>query len=490
MKLLGLRLCDHDSSIAYFDGATVRYYKSERAYQTKHHGFNDLWSWRDVVADVWGLDYNDVDEIAVVLDPWAHKLPENNEDFFPSVGYDLFPAPCKVHRVDHHYAHALSGWMLEESDIQFVFDGFGDRDIAWSVFAGGKLLDKGKMSVQGSLGRAMEEMARNMYIEASHPQDLAGKAMGLQSHGVVDERFLASLAGTSLDNVTDMFSLDRWINHKKDVVLARHTLLDWSATVHEHAGNALVSFFKRYAKPTDSVFYSGGVAQNVVWNTKLKRAFPNLTIPPHCGDEGLSLGALEFLRRKHELPPFSLPDFPFVQSDSGTEKVTLDTIELAATKLAEGKVIGWYQGHGEVGPRALGNRSILAAPTVSKARVNDIKRREQYRPFGASVLSEHASKWFEGLPDNPYMLYIGHSNTALAVTHVDGSSRAQTVDKKSTFGQLITLFMEKTGYPFVLNTSLNVNGRPIANSPLDALELFNTSSLDCLFVGNTFYAKE
>ena len=92
MKLLSLRLCGHDSNISYFDGNTVRYYRSERDYQIKHHAFSNLWQWRDVVKRIWDLDYKDIDEIAIIFEPVLYNFPNAGEDIFPYIEYDLFPA--------------------------------------------------------------------------------------------------------------------------------------------------------------------------------------------------------------------------------------------------------------------------------------------------------------------------------------------------------------------------------------------------------------
>ena len=166
MKLLGLRLCEHDSNISYFDGDEVYYYKSERYYGIKHHGFDDLWSWREEIKRLWNVNYDDIDEIAIVVDPWRHKLPligpngpdwniqEGGEKIFPAIEYDYFPSKSKVYRVDHHYAHALSCWPVEtiKSKVQFVIDGWGDHNISWTVFTDDKPYERGYLDQNGSLG--------------------------------------------------------------------------------------------------------------------------------------------------------------------------------------------------------------------------------------------------------------------------------------------------------------------------------------------------
>ena len=144
--------------------------------------------------------------------------------------------------------------------------------------------------------------------------------------------------------------------------------LDWIKTVHEKLGDILVEFFLRYAKEDAIIGYSGGVAQNVIWNTLLKKEFPNIIIPPHSSDEGISLGAIEWLRKYHNLKKINFNNFPYNQSDISVNNITNDNIIKIANYLAEGKIIGWYQGNGEIGPRALGNRSILMDPRIKDGK--------------------------------------------------------------------------------------------------------------------------
>jgi len=493
MKLLALRLCEHDSNFSYYDGVKLHYYKSERTTQIKHHAFNNLWEWKKVIKFLWNVDYQDLDEIAIVVDPWLHNLPTDEESFFPATEYEYVSANCKVYRVNHHYAHALSTWMLTDKipDVSIVIDGYGDYDKSWSIFKNNQLIKEGSLKVNGSLGTEMAEAARYLGITADNTADLAGKVMGLQSYGNLDLNFLEKIQQYNLYNVIELFSLKNWEEYKGDILLSRLTPLDWIKTVHYRAGQALVEFFSEFCSADDVISYSGGVAQNVIWNTELRKNFKNIVIPPHCSDEGLSLGAIEWLRQKNNLPKFNLDKFPYIQTDTSPEKsASLETIEQVANLLAEGKVIAWYQEHGELGPRALGNRSILMDPRLvnGKARINQIKNREPYRPFGASILKDHALKHFNLDFDNPYMLYVASptSEEFDCITHIDNTCRVQTVDESNgSFFTLLQKFNSITGCPILLNTSLNVGGRPIAGYPEDAQELFNNSAIDVLVVGDS-----
>lgn len=497
MRLLALRLCEHDSNISYFDGSTVRYYKSERTTQVKHHAYNDLHAWKNDIEDIFNISVNDLDEIAIVVDPWSYKgLPEFADcDVFPAIPWHWLETKCPSWRVNHHYAHALSGWMLtDKPDVSIVIDGFGDLDKAWSVFKGDQFIAEGSQKLNGSIGVSMADAGRTLGVNFGHVSDIAGKVMGLQSYGTVDKKYLTELKQYTMLSINDVFSFDNWRTYKQDDLIANHTRLDWIATVHERLGDILVDFFYQYCKKDDVVFYSGGVAQNVIWNTKLLKEFPNLVVPPHSTDEGLSLGALEWMRVKNNLPKFTLPNFPFVQSDTAPlDEPSLDIIKEVARLLSIGKTVAWYQGHGEVGPRALGNRSILMHPNLSKTKINAIKRRENYRPFGASILKEHMKDYFIDDINNPHMLFVSELrayNTMNAIRHVDNTCRVQTVDENSgSFRILLKEFCKESGYPILLNTSLNLAGKPIAGHMQSAEELFHTSELDCLVIGNEIYLK-
>ena len=148
-------------------------------------------------------------------------------------------------------------------------------------------------------------------------------------------------------------------------------------------------------------------------------------------------------------------------------------------------MVAWYQNYGEIGPRALGNRSLLMNPMIDNAKnkINIIKQRENYRPFGASVLKEHVNF------SDPYMLYANYSNIS-SIEHIDHTSRVQTVEKNTgVFRKLIENFYKKTNCPYLLNTSLNINGKPIIGNMEELKNYFNSSDIDILVIGNQIWRK-
>jgi len=178
----------------------------------------------------------------------------------------------------------------------------------------------------------------------------------------------------------------------------------------------------------------------------------------------------------------------------------LDNVpEETARLLADDKIIGWYQGRMEFGPRALGSRSILASPIspAMQARLNEVKDREDFRPVAPVVMEDHAAEWFSGATYSPFMLFVypvseDKAEQIPAVRHVDGTARIQTVNEKQhpAYYQLLKSFYELTGVPVLVNTSFNTLGKPIVCSPRDAVECFWTSPFDALVIGSFLIEKQ
>ena len=476
MKIMSIAFVGHDHNAAYFDGDSVKYIKHERFKQVKRFAYENL---NEIINDTCKLfEINKQDcDVVVCLNNGEPKSLENNEFV-----------------IDHHYAHALSAQFLscKKPQVHFVIDGLGDCK-TWSVFKDEKIVDYGTLE-NGSIGWGMREMGKMLGIKAEHYNDIAGKLMSLQSYGTLDEQFLNKIKIYTIKEVNKIFDPYLWVKHVGDLTLAQCTLINWAATVNYAMHDVLLNHFKSHAKPEDIITYSGGVAQNVVWNTTLKKHFKNLTIIPHSCDEGLSIGGIQWGANRFGVE-LKINNFPYAQYDEAPlDKPSEEIINKVAEALSQGKTVGWYQGHGEIGPRALGNRSILMDPRLENGKniINKIKNRENYRPFGASVLQEFKDLYFDIGWDDPYMLYTAKVKSKMfpAITHIDNTCRIQTVSETNTlFKMLIEKFYSITKCPVLLNTSLNVAGRPIAGNPKDAVELFNNSCLDILVVGNTFYNK-
>jgi len=275
--------------------------------------------------------------------------------------------------------------------------------------------------------------------------------------------------------------------------------------------------------PSDNLCLSGGVALNCVANGKILREgpFKNIYIQPASGDAGGALGAAQYLwhtvlgnsktddtcmKNVYFGPKFSDENIENqirnTNSQLKWEKFngTDDLVEHVASLIDGENVIGWFQGRMEFGPRALGNRSIIADARRKEnwQKVNlKIKFRESFRPFAPSVLEDHVSDWFELDKPSPYMLLVADVKEEKraeipAITHVDGSARIQTVNREenSIYYDLIKKFYEKTGCPVIINTSFNVRGEPIVCSPKDALYCFLNTEMDYLVMGSYLLAKK
>ena len=287
---------------------------------------------------------------------------------------------------------------------------------------------------------------------------------------------------------------------------------------------------------------AGGVALNCVANGKIlqEKIFDNIWIQPAAGDAGGSLGAalaLWYVEQGNErsINPNDDMNGSYLGTEFTQEEIEKELkstganfeifkydklIDKTSEFLSNGKAVGWFQGRMEFGPRALGGRSILGDPRSEKMQKNlnlKVKYRESFRPFAPSVLREDLSEWFEMNVDSPYMLLVSNINSKKkiemtseqkklfginklnikrsdipAVTHVDYSARVQTVTKErnNRYYDLILKFKEKTGCPVLVNTSFNVRGEPIVNSPLDAFNCFMGTDLDYLVIGNCVLEKK
>ncbi len=259
--------------------------------------------------------------------------------------------------------------------------------------------------------------------------------------------------------------------------------------------------------------YGGGVALNCRANQRLLESgiFDDVFIYSASGDAGGAVGTALLCANqnaKREITPISSylgKTFSATEIESTLEEYKVqfsalsddELYDATATLLNEGKVIAWYQGRDEMGPRALGNRSILARPNDEEMRdrINEmIKFREQFRPFAPVVLEELADQYFDNVRNANEMLFTFNSNNGSipACVHRDGSARVQTVNAKQNkrLYQLLEAFHEKSGIPVLINTSFNRRGEPMVHSPEDALRTFFGSGLDVLVVGNVMVQKE
>jgi carbamoyltransferase len=429
--------------------------------------------------------------------------------------------PYRWHFVKHHLAHAASAFMAApfERSAVMTIDGRGEKATTTYGIAEGNHLELiGQINMPHSLGILYEEVTR--YLGFLHSSD-EYKVMALASYGkpVYADEFRSMIhireAGQfTIDppRLVERFGPERQrggplesrhfdLAHSLQVVL-EETVLELSRWLHQASG-------------MENLCLAGGVALNCVMNARLRDRgpFKHVWVQPAAGDAGTALGAALWVdaqergaaersyRMEHAFlgPSFGDEEIEDFLRWSKLEYRRLTNVaEETADILAQNKVIGWFQGRMEFGPRALGARSILASPISPQmqAQLNDIKDREDFRPVAPVVLEEEAPHWFAHSHAAPFMLFIfdvlpEKADQIPAVRHVDGTARVQTINRRQNpaYYDLITAFHRRTGVPVLVNTSFNTRGEPIVCTPRDAVESYLTSPLDALVIGSYLLEK-
>ena len=553
----------HNGSVALIcDGQVKSAIQAERISRVKRQALylkNDIKLVEKCVhycLDATGFEYSDIEAIALCT-PWKLKKIDDL-DLFRYIG----GTPKKYKEtlyVPHHFSHMeyIAHYGNLEPGIILVIDGSGslekDRpffnvreDHHTQIINHTHLSGKETISAywfDGSRSSLIYKFSSNQnsydkinkstgllqsigdYWEWASlyccgSQNDAGKVMGLAAFGDVDKMSKK----TSL-SITDKGKLNlNFIELKKKFNDPNILNLDLSSSKHyqnvalkvqletENVILKLLSILKeRY--PTDTLYYSGGVALNVVANEKIKSSnlFKNVVLNGSVEDNGTAIGAglaasiqLGYKRKpsvitdyygreyKHEEIVKALSNYNF------SYKILTDkeTFEFAADLIVKERVFGWFQGRSEFGPRALGNRSILANPSsLTTKHVLDhfMKCRDRYRPYAPVVIEEKANQYFDIDTSSPVMMRNVKvlDKRLIAITHFDGTARVQTVNLKDNKNlYLLLLEVEKcTGFPILLNTSFNLPGEPMVESPDDALSSFSRGSLDNLFLGNVLISR-
>jgi carbamoyltransferase len=273
---------------------------------------------------------------------------------------------------------------------------------------------------------------------------------------------------------------------------------DWAASIQAvtektmlHMVNILV---KKYGHK--NLVLGGGVALNCVANSKIISSglIRDLWILPSPGDSGNAIGAAAAVGGLHKLNWQG----PFLGASVDPEEPSIHIIREVTNRLEKGEIIGWIQGREEFGPRSLGHRSLLADPRrpEMKDRINQIKHRQEFRPFAPSVLEEHAFSYFD-MPgrnfNHRYMQLVSrvrNPNSLPAICHVDGSTRVQTVPKSNDpFRKLLEHWSKSTNCSVLLNTSLNIKGQPLISERKQAIQILMDNPIDAVAIGNRLYFK-
>jgi carbamoyltransferase len=451
--------------------------------------------------------------------------------------------------IDHHIAHAASAYYSSgfERAVILVVDGHGEGVSVTAAYGDGRTISVLRSyGVEQSLGHFYESVTR--YIGLGRSAE--GKFMGLAGYGqpvydfpiiqLTDDGYRIDIkegpASSTLERYFHTCQIwDEWLyatfgpplvpsfhldmtrgRGKRDLPFTtRH--YDIAASAQQKLEQVILHVVKNLVQQTGcrNVVLSGGVCLNSSMNGALQHSgmIDGLYIFPASNDAGGSFGAaLEGCRQAGHLsqatsiqsaawgPAYDDADIYAALKSAGLTASQHDDISnVAASLLANGNVIGWFQGRLEVGPRALGQRSILSSPAQASfhSRVNkEIKYREIWRPFAPSILREQAERYLKDAVSSPFMLLTfdvseEQKTNIPAVVHVDGTTRPQTVERSllPEYWELIHAFEQKTGIPMVLNTSFNLDSEPIVCTPIDALRTFYSCGLDALVLGHFLISK-
>lgn len=423
--------------------------------------------------------------------------------------------------VPHHVAHAASAFLpspFEEAAIM-TLDGRGElATTAYYYGQGTKMASLGQVEMPHSLGLLYERVTEYLgFLNSSDEY----KVMALASFG--EPRYLKEFCdiiqlGQSGQytiqpfDLVEMFGPER---HKGGPLEQRHYDIARSLQAALEDTVLEIADWLHQATGSENLTMAGGVALNCVMNARIRDLgpFKNIWVQPAAGDAGTAMGAALWIdtRERDSKERSYRMDHAFLGPGYSEEEIEkflkwsklpyrrLDNItDEAADLLAQDKIIGWFQGRHEFGPRALGGRSILASPIHAEMqeRLNDIKDREDFRPVAPVVLEEKAQEWFKNANVSPFMLFVfdvqeDKANKIPAVRHVDGTARIQTINREQNppYYDLLKAFNERTGVPVLVNTSFNTRGEPIVLTPRDAIECFWTSPLDALVIGPFLLTK-
>jgi carbamoyltransferase len=530
MLVLGINAIFHDPAAALVrDGEIVAAAEEER-FSRRKHGKRPVpfaaWELPELAA-AWclreaGVGPGDLDAVAYSFDPglcrdaaslglddpwdrlrvdYAWRAPQFLASALP--GLD----PERVRFVPHHVAHAASAGLAVPSDSAvLVLDGRGEvASHLAGAYRGGELTVLRSQELPHSLGLLYEDLTRHLGFQHSSDEY---KVMALASYGspkhlgLFRDLVRASGDGGFVVERIDWGALAK-ARAADGEMTAEHA--DLAATVQARLEEVLLdlarwTFDASGGLPTLTM--AGGTALNCVANARIaaEGPFEKVWVQPAAGDSGTALGAaLAVAGEKASFGTVALgrgwtdeeleaelrrAALPYTRPDSIAAE--------AARVLANNGIVAWYQGRSEYGPRALGHRSLLAHPgdRDTQTRMNDVKGREQFRPIAPMVRAARFADIFDGVYPSPYMLFVHRvrpewKDRIPAVVHVDGTARVQTVDPSSEplVDAMLAEFERLTGLPVVVNTSLNTAGRPMVDTPREAMELFGSAPVDLLAIG-------
>jgi len=547
MKIISLHN-GHDASVtAMQDGKILYHWELERHYEKRYivgiYHANLLaetligyclpklgWTIKDVDAVCFAGLYNE--------EQWVNT---EFSDIIRYIHYDSLDTPSVAWKAKwrgkemqffaslHHLNHLAYSYYTSPftNSLLFGYDGMGDFNITtmYGIGTGSKIDCMNNFLVDeppllcNRIGLAFGALQKVFPFFTGIELGVPGKAMGLSSYGTPREewrtpiRTFISGYGRHMHEIQQIADQLDLRGHGPESKVAQ----DFLATLQSEAENYVVELLThlRDKHKIKKLCLSGGCALNVLINSKVVPLFDEVYIPPACSDTGQSLGAILYYWHHVLGHPYEgtawhnpylgdglidlelLTTYKTHYANLSHKRFDSGLLDQVATFLSQDKIVAWAHGRCEIGPRALGNRSILCSPMNPKMKdiLNQkVKHREWWRPFAPVCLAEDYKNWFEIDHEQPYMLEapkVKKPDLVPAITHVDGTARLQTVRKNqnSLLHELISKFKEKTGIPMLLNTSLNGQGKPIANSVRAILDLLESSHLDYAVINDYLFYK-
>lgn len=528
MIILGLNYGHHGSACVIKDGKIISALSSERLSRAKFsHGVTE--QLLDVVLESAGINIHHVDYIAIsdwnkeyAFHPIKVWLEDKEIECLWNRVYDntclnseseIRGRMIPTFHIGHQLAHAAAAYYTSPFEDAFCFT----MDASGANHKNNSLVSKGKGTKLVSMycPGLMAGVAYGYFTEflgLGSQMFKAGSTMALAGYGKILQQVVENPAkyingcffGLKVeyrhmygDLWRDLNGSDnRYISGEWDAQKPK----DIAATIQYIFEEAILQCVKGIQSgETKNLCLGGGSMLNCNANTRLlfESQFDRIHLFPGCGDDGLCVGAVFYVN--HNI----MGEKRYYHTDgeicyTGPERPSAEPdYNYLASELANGKIIAWHNGRSEYGPRALGNRSMLADPRTmrSRERVNfEIKNREAFRPLAPAVLEEHTQEWFDFPEKSPFMLYtmqVKQPDLIPAVVHVDNSARIQTVNEVDNpqFYKLIKAFYEITGVPILLNTSLNENGYPMLETDEHAMEFYEKGIVDILVLNGQIIQK-
>jgi carbamoyltransferase len=496
MKVLGINF-SHDASFSIIENDEIIFYQEESMLSgiKKDHNINHLWNY------IKNNKFNTIIFSQAKLNNTTaifYKEYIKNKCLEHNISYDEI-----IYNLDHHLQHAACAYFNSGFDKAYclVMDGSGtafyykNKKIGYEIESIFEFNKKIKLKWKVCMGEDKTYTKNVHTIQSISPALLfkfAAKCIGSNEPGAVMgmSSYGTKQTGDVLDepifyNNNNLYKVNQgflWDIHEGHI-----DKFKFSKSIQEQSKNIVLKRIEKLKK--HNLCLSGGFFQNCQINNDVLSVHKNVFVDPLAHDGGTSLGLALLVAFKNNIKVKPYKNLYLGIKPLYPKNIKKNTsVEEVAKLLKENNIVGIFQGRQEAGPRALGNRSILYNPLNFHAKdiVNTFKKREWYRPFAGTVLHEHANDWFDlnGKEEIPYMSYAVKVKKFIpGITHVDKSCRVQTLKKEQnkSFYELIQSFYKLSGIPILLNTSLNISGKPLIGTFEQAVDMFKSSSLKYLY---------